>query len=78
MVRVDRPEGDITRPVKTNNASSCLNRCQQNRECSLWTYRSGECWLKNQNTFTVHNSAEQASGTTFVSGIKNCSAGRTN
>ena len=43
--------GHVGLHVGVENATECLNKCNSNKECSLWTFIGGQCYLKNLNTF---------------------------
>ena len=64
--------GDVAHHEDVSNASACMDLCQKNKECELWTLISGMCFLKNEKAYP------KALPHTFkynaASGHKNCSS----
>ena len=65
MDHVDISGRKVGTYTKVNNVSTCQNKCQKNRRCSVWTYHEGDCYLKDQNTSPFHRSGA-------ISGINSC------
>ena len=65
MDNMDIPGDDITHYDNVANYSDCNERCKGEKECSVWTYIEGTCWLKSENTF-------RAIIPNVVGGIKDC------
>ena len=47
------------------DASSCLKYCNDNDNCSLWTYHDGMCYMKHEKTIRMEIDNR-------ISGTKNC------
>ena len=60
--------GDIITTDNVANYSECIKKCNDNKECFIWTYTEGSCWLKNENTF-------RALSNNVVGGFKECPKG---
>ena len=50
------------------NASVCTDYCQRNVNCSIWTYKDGVCYMKNDKTFLIQTESDR-----LFSGMKGCS-----
>ena len=53
--------------TEISNASSCIDHCQRHENCSIWTYKDGVCYMKNEKTFLI-----QTDSTRLFSGMKDC------
>lgn len=61
-----RTQGAIIRSLTgISNASSCNGLCQNNSNCSVWTYFDGLCYMKNDKTFLIKSDSKR-----IVSGMK--------
>ena len=65
MDNMDRPGDNIRHYDNVVNHSECIKRCKNRKECAVWTYLEGTCWLKSENTF-------RALIPNVVGGIKGC------
>ena len=54
MWGMDRDGGDIREFKNVANYSDCNRKCNNDKACFLWTYTTGMCWLKNENTFLLN------------------------
>ena len=63
-----RTQGAIIRSFTgISNASSCNGLCQNNSNCSVWTYFDGLCYMKNDKTLLM-----KSDNNGIVSGKKKC------
>ena len=65
MDHVDVTGLKVATHAKVHNISTCQDKCQKNRRCSVWTYHVGDCYLKDKNTSPFHRSDA-------ISGINSC------
>ena len=49
------------------NANQCTEKCQNNANCTLWTFMDGMCYMKNEKSFNVRTNRIR-----LFSGIKDC------
>ena len=49
------------------NASACTDQCQRHENCSVWTYKDGVCYMKNEKTFLIKTESNR-----LFSGMKDC------
>ena len=61
-----RTQGAIIQDLKgIANSSMCNGLCQNNSNCSVWTYFDGLCYMKNDKTFLIKSNNKR-----IVSGMK--------
>ena len=65
MDLIDSPGSLVGYHANVSNASSCLEYCNDNDICSLWTYHDGMCYMKNEKTIRMKIDNR-------ISGTKNC------
>ena len=65
MNDMDRPYGDLEEHANVENHSECQEKCKLLNDCNVWTFVSGICYMKNENTF-------KGSGDNVISGTKEC------
>ena len=46
----DKPGGIIKNYTGISNSSMCMELCQKNESCDLWTYEDGMCYMKDENS----------------------------
>ena len=49
------------------NADGCNDKCNQNSNCSVWSFKDGVCFMKNEKTFLIRTTSHR-----LVSGMKDC------
>ena len=69
MKGIDRYGGDIDTIDNVSNYSECNKRCNLKKDCFVWTYLEGSCYVKNENTFRTNRS-------NVIGGIKDCKSDR--
>ena len=67
MAGVTRFGGDIATIKNVSNYFDCNKLCSENKDCFIWTYIEGACYVKNENTFWVRNQ-------NVVGGYKDCNS----
>ena len=65
MDNMNRIGGDLDTYDNVSNYSECIEHCNARKECFIWVFIAGSCWLKNENTF-------RALKENVVGGIKDC------
>ena len=67
MDNMDRFGDDIRYYINVANHLDCKKKCVEEKECYIWTYKEGTCYLKNENTF-------EGRGDNVISGMKYCNS----
>ena len=62
---MDRPHDDLEQHDNVTNQLECQEKCRLLSDCNVWTFVSGICYMKNENTF-------KGSGDNVISGTKEC------
>ena len=55
----------------TENHLACRKKCEEEKECHMWTYVDRMCYMKSENTF---NQTVKGNGHEIVSGTKYCNS----
>ena len=56
---------DIKDYENISSHSDCMKKCKGTKECFVWTYADGVCYLKDEDMFTSFNPY-------VISGMKDC------
>ena len=67
MDRIEILGDDIKLQENVKSNLECSKLCKGETDCSLWTYISGKCYLKDNRVFTVKKHMR-------VSGERNCTS----
>ena len=62
---MDRRHDDLEQHDNVTNQSECQEKCKQLNDCNVWTFVSGICYMKNENTF-------MGTGDNVISGTREC------
>lgn len=61
-------KGDIIQNFTgISNADGCTDKCNNNANCSVWTFMDGVCYMKNEKTFLIRTTSNR-----LFSGMKDC------
>ena len=65
MRGIDRYGGDIDAIDDVSNYTECNKLCHERKDCFIWTYVEGSCYVKSENTFRTRHP-------NVIGGIKDC------
>ena len=65
MDNMDRPHGDLESHANVTSHFECQEKCKSSRDCYVWTFVSGICYMKNENTV-------EGTGDNLISGTREC------
>ena len=65
MNNMDRPYDDLDSHDNVENQFQCQEKCKLSPDCYVWTFVSGICYMKNENTF-------KGTGDNVISGTREC------
>ena len=66
MDNMKSPGNDIIHYRNVANYSACIQKCKDDKRCSVWTYVEATCFMKNENTFRRFDTPH------ITGGIKDC------
>ena len=62
---MDSPGGEIGLYKNVSSASTCMEFCKDNENCSIWTYHEKMCYMKGGKVIRMKAKKR-------ISGTKNC------